>query len=66
MNTFSEPVIAEGPHSIEAIVVDQVKHLTIARSGDCEHITVWIDSKCFLITAFINSANEPQIRIKQA
>jgi hypothetical protein len=65
MEKLNVPIVAQGPHSIEAIIADEVKHLTVARSGDCEHVTIWINNDCYLVTAFINSANEPQIRIEK-
>jgi Tat protein secretion system quality control protein TatD with DNase activity len=62
---MTDPIIAEGPHSITTFITSNVRHLEIVRSGDCENVIVFTDNKWLKITAFVNSANEPQIRIAE-
>jgi flagella basal body P-ring formation protein FlgA len=58
-------LIGESINSIEAITVESVQNLAIVRAGDCEHVNIFADDNTYQITAFINSLNEPQIRIKK-
>jgi hypothetical protein len=53
----------QGPHSVTVLRATNVQIAQLTRNEDCENAILFLDEKVYKITAFVNSANEPQLRI---
>ena len=59
------PIVINGLHSLAAFITNDVQNLAVFQTEDHKNITIWLDDRCLLVSPFINSDDELNLRIEE-